>query len=106
MERNETPAERCWQLLSERLTSRSGMISDREIEIKAQEFGINPPDVEKDYVYGWLLNSLYTQSPLSAHLILKGATDSGKPISRIRASLKTWIFPFSTISTRAFSQTN
>lgn len=39
------------------------MISDREIEIKAQEFGINPPDVEKDYIYGWLLNSLYTQSP-------------------------------------------
>jgi len=38
--------------------------SDREIEHKANEFSTKPADVEKDYVYGWILNGLYTQSPL------------------------------------------
>jgi predicted nucleotidyltransferase component of viral defense system len=52
--------------------NRKRMINDLEIEAKARLFGINPSDVEKDYVYGWLLNDLYTHSPLAGHLILKG----------------------------------
>jgi predicted nucleotidyltransferase component of viral defense system len=48
------------------------LITDREIEEKANEFRINPVDVEKDYVYGWILHALYTQSALSNQLILKG----------------------------------
>jgi predicted nucleotidyltransferase component of viral defense system len=48
------------------------MITDQEIKEKANDFGISPTNVEKDYVYGWLLNGIYTQSPLRAHLILKG----------------------------------
>ena len=48
------------------------MISDREIEEKALEFGIKPADVEKDYIYGWVLNALYSQSILADQLILKG----------------------------------
>ena len=48
------------------------MISDREIEEKAKQFGINAADVEKDYVYGWVLNALYSQSALGNLLILKG----------------------------------
>lgn len=48
------------------------MITDCEIEEKAKEFSINPADVEKDYVYGWVLNALYTQSVLAKELILKG----------------------------------
>ena len=51
---------------------RSWMIQDREIEQKAKELGVNPPDVEKDYIHGWLLSALYSQSQLSPHLILKG----------------------------------
>jgi predicted nucleotidyltransferase component of viral defense system len=48
------------------------VITDREIEEKAREFSINPADVEKDYVYGWVLYALYTQSVLAQQLILKG----------------------------------
>lgn len=48
------------------------MITDVEIEEKAREFRINPADVEKDYVYGWVLNALYTQSTLGNQLVLKG----------------------------------
>lgn len=48
------------------------MITDREIEEKAREFGINAAEVEKDYVYGWVLNALYTQSALGNLLVLKG----------------------------------
>jgi len=48
------------------------VITDSEIEEKAKEFGINPADVEKDYVYGWVLNELYTKSALGNVLILKG----------------------------------
>ncbi len=48
------------------------MITKDEIDQKAKEYGINPPDVEKDYVFGWFLNALYSQSLLSSQLILKG----------------------------------
>lgn len=48
------------------------MIKDDEIEQKATDFAINAADVEKDYVYGWVLNAIYTQSALSNLLILKG----------------------------------
>jgi predicted nucleotidyltransferase component of viral defense system len=48
------------------------VITDSEIEEKAKEFGIKPADVEKDYVYGWVLNELYTKSALGNVLILKG----------------------------------
>ncbi len=48
------------------------MILKDEIDKKAQEFGINTTDVEKDYVFGWVLSSIYSQSPLRDNLILKG----------------------------------
>lgn len=48
------------------------MITKDEIDQKAKEYNINPPDVEKDYVFGWLLNALYSQSSLGSQLILKG----------------------------------
>jgi predicted nucleotidyltransferase component of viral defense system len=50
------------------------MINDHEIDSKAGEFGINPSDVEKDYVHGWLLNGIYMRSPLGRSLILKGGS--------------------------------
>lgn len=48
------------------------MISDREIEAKAGEFGIRAIDVEKDYVYGWLLKGIYSRPFLAQQLVLKG----------------------------------
>ncbi|MDO8565664.1 MAG: nucleotidyl transferase AbiEii/AbiGii toxin family protein [Candidatus Moranbacteria bacterium] len=48
------------------------MLGKEEIDQKAAEFGLNPVDVEKDYVYGWLLNSIYSDSSLGDLLVLKG----------------------------------
>jgi predicted nucleotidyltransferase component of viral defense system len=48
------------------------MINDVEIVEKAEEFQINTADLQRDYIFGWLLNGIYTQSQLSNSLILKG----------------------------------
>jgi len=48
------------------------MIGDREIEQKAAEFSIFPTDVEKDYVYSWLLKAIYARPQLASRLVLKG----------------------------------
>jgi len=48
------------------------MIVDSEIEQKATEFSISPIDVEKDYIYGWLLKSIYARPQLASRLVLKG----------------------------------
>jgi predicted nucleotidyltransferase component of viral defense system len=48
------------------------MISDAEIDAKAKEFEIRPLDVQKDYVYGWLLKGLFQRPAFSGRLILKG----------------------------------
>ena len=48
------------------------MITNKEIDAKAKEFGLTPHEVEKDYVYGWLLNTIFDRSDLRSLLILKG----------------------------------
>ena len=48
------------------------MISDAEIETKAAEFQLRPLDVQKDYVYSWLLKGLFQRPALAAQLVLKG----------------------------------
>lgn len=48
------------------------MIDRKEIEAKADEFGIHTSNVQRDYVFGWLLFALYSGSPLRDQLILKG----------------------------------
>ncbi len=48
------------------------MISRDEIEAKADEFGIHTSNVQRDYVFGWLIAGLYDVSPLKDVLILKG----------------------------------
>jgi predicted nucleotidyltransferase component of viral defense system len=48
------------------------MITNEEIEAKAKELGLTPHEVEKDYIYGWLLNTIYSRSGLGSLLILKG----------------------------------
>jgi predicted nucleotidyltransferase component of viral defense system len=66
------------------------MITKDEIDQKAREYNINPTDVEKDYVFGWLLNALYSQSALSNHLVLKGGNGLRKvylPNSRFSKDL-------------------
>ncbi len=51
------------------------MISDDEIKEKAIELEINTSDVQRDYVFGWLLSGIYHVSPmLDSTLILKGGS--------------------------------
>jgi predicted nucleotidyltransferase component of viral defense system len=48
------------------------MINKEEIERKAREFEISTANVERDYVFGWLLAGIYTASDLRNVLIFKG----------------------------------
>lgn len=48
------------------------MITREEISAKAQEFDINPANVERDYVFGWLLAAIFSSTALKDVLILKG----------------------------------
>lgn len=48
------------------------MIDRQEIDAKAKEFEINPANVEKDYVFGWMLFGIFTASNLKDTIFLKG----------------------------------
>jgi predicted nucleotidyltransferase component of viral defense system len=48
------------------------MIDTTEIDQKATGFGLGSAAVEKDYVHGRVLHTLYTASPLGSQLVLKG----------------------------------
>ncbi len=48
------------------------MITLGEIKRASEEFEIHTSHVQRDYVHGWLLSSLYTSSALSRSLVLKG----------------------------------
>ena len=48
------------------------MITKDEIEAKAEEFGLHAANIERDYVFGWLLAGIYSTSSLKGALILKG----------------------------------
>ena len=49
------------------------MINKDEIDVKSQELGIKTSDVQRDYVFGWLLSGLYHKdNALKDLLILKG----------------------------------
>jgi predicted nucleotidyltransferase component of viral defense system len=48
------------------------MIGKDEIEAKAVEFGLHAANVERDYVFGWILTGIYQTSALRSVLVLKG----------------------------------
>ncbi len=48
------------------------MITKKEIDQKAVELEISPANVERDYVFGWVLNAIYSGSSLGNEFILKG----------------------------------
>jgi predicted nucleotidyltransferase component of viral defense system len=48
------------------------MIDTAEIQAKAQEFEISTANVERDYVFGWLLFNLFTASNIKDQIFLKG----------------------------------
>lgn len=66
------------------------MINQDEIKAKAVEFDILHPNVERDYVFGWLLKSLYENDYLRARLVFKGGNCLRKafyPNTRFSADL-------------------
>jgi predicted nucleotidyltransferase component of viral defense system len=48
------------------------MITKEEIELKAKEFEIHQSNVERDYVFGWILHAIFTRSILKETIFLKG----------------------------------
>lgn len=49
------------------------MITKGEIDEKSEELGVNTSDVQRDYVFGWLLSGIYNkENALKDLLILKG----------------------------------
>ncbi|MEM7006686.1 MAG: nucleotidyl transferase AbiEii/AbiGii toxin family protein [Pseudomonadota bacterium] len=48
------------------------MIERDEIDAKAEEFEITTSNVQRDYVFGWLLFAIYNNDYLSRLLVLKG----------------------------------
>ncbi len=48
------------------------MITEVEVRQRAEELGVGAHHVQKDYVFGWILWALYSDSPLSEQLVLAG----------------------------------
>jgi predicted nucleotidyltransferase component of viral defense system len=48
------------------------VITKAEVEAKAEEFGLHAANVERDYLFGWLLAGIYGNSNLKDALVLKG----------------------------------
>ncbi len=49
------------------------MIGKEEIDAKVEELGVHVSNVQRDYVFGWLLSGFYQpDNPLSSQLVLKG----------------------------------
>jgi predicted nucleotidyltransferase component of viral defense system len=67
------------------------VITRTEIDAKGAEFGVHVANVERDYVFGWLLSAIYAPtSSLGSRLILKGGNGLRKayfPYTRFSADL-------------------
>jgi predicted nucleotidyltransferase component of viral defense system len=49
------------------------MIEREEIESACHKLGVQPPDIQRDYLYGWLLAGIYSNNNLhDGSLVLKG----------------------------------
>ena len=66
------------------------MIDSDEIEVQAEELGVNIANVERDYVFGWLLAGLFhTDNELRSRLILKGGKGFARRTSATHDSQRT-----------------
>jgi predicted nucleotidyltransferase component of viral defense system len=49
-----------------------GMINKTEIDARAEQLGVHAANVQRDYIFGWLLSTLYrSDNPLRPLLVLK-----------------------------------
>jgi predicted nucleotidyltransferase component of viral defense system len=69
----------------------ASMITRTEIEARSAELGVKIADVERDYVFGWLLSAIYGPgNALGREFVLKGGNGLRKayfPYSRFSADL-------------------
>lgn len=66
------------------------MIDPKEIDDRAEEMGVHVANVERDYVFGWLLKAFYENDFLAPRLIFKGGNAMRKafyPYTRFSADL-------------------
>lgn len=64
------------------------MIDRDEIDATSELLGVNAADVQRDYLYGWLLAGLYGDDPLTSdRLVLKGGNAFRKGYSSTPGSL-------------------
>jgi predicted nucleotidyltransferase component of viral defense system len=65
-------------------------ISRDELLAQAQAFDLNESDIQRDYVFGWIINGLFTQSALAEIAVLKGGNALRKgylPLTRFSDDL-------------------
>jgi predicted nucleotidyltransferase component of viral defense system len=48
------------------------MITSEELKEQAGEFGLNESDIQRDYVFGWLIAGIFRESAMRDTLVLKG----------------------------------
>ena len=48
------------------------MITKLELKEQAGEFGLNEADIQRDYVFGWLISGIFRESAFRETLVLKG----------------------------------
>ncbi len=66
------------------------MITVEEIDAAAKNFGISISNVERDYVFGWLIAGIFQESQLGQSLVLKGGNALRKgyfPLTRFSDDL-------------------
>jgi predicted nucleotidyltransferase component of viral defense system len=66
------------------------MIDRNEIEAKGAELGVHTSNVQRDYVFGWILRGIFSNPSLGRHLVLKGGNALRKayfPNGRFSADL-------------------
>ena len=65
-------------------------ISRDELLVQADAFDLNEADIQRDYVFGWLISGLFNQSSLSQTAVLKGGNALRKgylPLTRFSDDL-------------------
>ena len=45
------------------------MIDTDEVVNKAEELGVHPYNVQRDYIFGWVLAGIYTANDLGKYLL-------------------------------------
>jgi predicted nucleotidyltransferase component of viral defense system len=57
-------------------------ISRDELLVQAKAFDLNEADIQRDYVFGWIISGLFNHSSLSEVAVLKGGNALRKATCR------------------------